>query len=188
MWLLVLAALAAQATVVTEFRAFDGADDVTATTRFRVTAAGRSGTEPIETQATVSLAPAVYDVQAIRAGDGGLVAIKAAERLVVMHYPDEGGRHLEVINFQAGYGALQLKSARGPIAAYEASLFRAGERTTPAARPIAESDYLLFVVPAGRYDIRLQHAQRGGAADTHWLLRVEVPPGRTRLKIVDAAD
>lgn len=177
-----------QAAVVTDFRAFDGAEEVTAATRFRVLPAGRRGAEPIETRGTVSLTPSVYDVQAMRTSDDGLVAIKPVERLVVMHYPDEGGRHLEVINFQSGYGALQLRVGSGGIKGYEVDLFRAGERTTAVARAIPGPDYLLFVVPAGHYDVRLRHAAGGGATDTHWILRIEVPADRTRLKIIDAAD
>jgi hypothetical protein len=176
------------APVQTEFRAFNGAEEVTASTRFRLTPVGsRDGGGVIEvTRPTTALAPAVYDVQALRA-DRGVIAIKRVDGLAVMHYPDEGGRHLEVINFRAGYGALQLRAARGQLRPDDVTLFRTGSRQTSAGRPATGDDYLLFVVPAGQYDVRLQHPDRGGAGDAHWLVGVTVAPDRTRLKLIDAA-
>jgi hypothetical protein len=174
--------------VVTEFRVFNGDEDVTAATRLRVFPAGSRNAPAIETErGEVPLAPGVYDVQAIRTSDSGVRSIKWAERLTILRYPDEGGRHLEVINFQPGFGALQLRASRGALAAAEVTLFPTGDHTEAAGRALGEHDYVLFVARAGRYDVRVQHADHAGAGgDTHWLLAVDVPAGRTRLKLIEA--
>jgi hypothetical protein len=178
---------AREAPVLTEFRAFNGADEVTSSTRFRLTPAGaRAEGDAIEAQRPMTrLQPAVYDLQASRA-ERGVIAIKRAEGLAIVHYPDEGGRHLEVINFRAGYGALQLRATRGQLPSRDLTIFRTGSRQAPAGRPIDGDGYVLFVVPAGQYDIRLQHADHGGAGDAHWLVGVTVATDRTRLRLIDA--
>lgn len=195
-WILVVPVLAASihaqtgptaptAPVATEFRVFNGTEEITASTRVRIVPAGKRDAQAIEAQRPVTwLAPAMYDVQAIRGG--GVASIKWAERLAVVHYPDEGGRHLEVINFQPRYGALQLRAAQGPLAASDVTLFRAGTRTAAPGRVVAGEHYVLFVALAGRYDIRVQHMEPDGGGDTHWILAVDVPPGRTRLKVIGA--
>lgn len=185
MWLLVVVAVAAQAPVLTEFRVFNGTEDVTGTTRLRVVPSGRRDAPAIEPSgSTVSLTPGMYDVQALRGRDPGVVSIQWAERLAVMHYPDEGGRHLEVINFQPGYGALQLRDMARRLEPTGITVFSSGDRTMPVGRPVAGDGYVLFVVPAGRYDVRVQRGD-GTAGDTRWLYAVDVPVGRTRLKLVD---
>lgn len=89
-----------------------------------------------------------------------------------------------MINFQPGFGALQVRAAQGRLDTSEVSLFRAGDRSIATGTPIPGTDYVLFVVPAGRYDARVQHAEHGGGPDTHWLIGVDVPPEGTRLKII----
>lgn len=167
------------------FRVFDGTTEVTASTRLRVTPAGRRDAPAVDARVPItSLPAAMYDVQAIRVDDRGVVAVTWGERLAVMHYPDEGGRHLEVINFQPGFGALQLRATSGRLAPSEVAMFRAGDRAAPVGKPIGGDDYVVFVVPTGRYDIRVRHAEHGGTSDTHWLLGLEVPADRTRLKLI----
>jgi hypothetical protein len=172
-----------------EFRIFDGTEEITAATRLRIMPTGRRDaptTVRESRELAAMLSPGIYDVQALRLRQDAIVAIRWAERLVVMHYPDEGGRHLEVINFTPGFGALQVRAARGPLSAYEVEVFAAGSRGDPAATPVNGGDYKLFVLPAGRYDIRVRHA---GAPETsqeaHWILDIEVPADRTRLKQID---
>ena len=126
----------------------------------------------------------MYDVQALRTRGSGIVSIKWVERLAVVHYPDEGGRHLEVINFQPGYGALELRATGGRLEPAEVAIFMTGDRSMAVARPIAGDGYVLVVARAGRYDVRVQHAAPGAVGDTHWLLAVDVPAGRTRLKLI----
>src|SRR5438094_639297 len=74
----------------------------------------------------VTVPPGFYDAQAIRERDGRVLNIRWAERLVVMAYPDEAGHHLEVINFQNGFGALEVRARDGSVP--DATLFAAGSR------------------------------------------------------------
>jgi hypothetical protein len=134
----------------------------------------------------VSLAPTVYDVQAIRTSDRGVRSIRWAERLAILHYPDEGGRHLEVINFQSGFGALQLRVLRGDLPPDAIAVFQTGNHTAPAGAVLSGEGYVLFVGRAGRYDVRVQRPGAGGTADANWFLGIDVPVGRTRLRIIDA--
>lgn len=177
------------APVTTEFRAFNGRDEVTSATRFRIFPAGsRDEAAAIESQRPLTpLAPGMYDVQVSRA-ERGVIAIKRVERLAIIHYPDEGGRHLEVINFRPGFGALQLRAARGRLEARRLALFTSGTRTIVDARPTAGDGYVLFVLPAGQYDVRLEHTQQSGGGDIHWLVGITVAADRTRLKLIDAGD
>jgi hypothetical protein len=185
--LAILLAQAADAPVTVEFRVFAGGEEITATTRVRVMPTGtreKPTTLPEGKHLQIALTPGIYDVQALRMRPEGIVAIKWAERLVVMRYPDEGGRHLQVINFEQGYGARQRRAATGSIDAFAVDAFPAGDRTTAAGPPLAGEEYRLFVLRAGRYDIRVRHAG-ATTADTHWLLDVEVPADRTRMKRIE---
>ena len=172
-----------------EFRIFSGTEEITASTRLRIMPTGareRPMALPEGPRLVADLAAGIYDVQALRHRQGAIVGIRWAERLVVMYYPDEGGRHLEVINFEPGYGALQLRTANGQLDAYEVAIFPARERSKPAAAPVAGEDYQLFVVPAGRYDVRVRPAGSGSTDEgTRWFLDIEVPSDRTRIKVVD---
>jgi hypothetical protein len=121
-----------------------------------------------------------YDVQAVREEDGRVVAIRWAERLVVMAYPDEGGRHLEVINLQEGFGALQVRD-RGSAGAPDVALYAAGVRDRTAGERLAGDGYALFVVRAGAYDLKVEGARPA------WHTQIEVPADRTRLWFVDSS-
>jgi hypothetical protein len=171
-----------------EFRIFSGAEEITASTRLRIMPTGtrdRPMGLPEGPRLTAELAAGIYDVQALRHRQGAIVGIRWAERLVVMYYPDENGHHLEVINFQPGYGALQLRAAKGKPDAYDVEIFPARDRSKPAASPVMGEDYKLFVVPAGRYDVRVRPAAGASdAEDTRWFLDIEVPSDRTRIKII----
>jgi hypothetical protein len=117
----------------------------------------------------------IYDAQAIREVDGKVANIRWAERLVVMPYPDEGGHHLEVVNFTAGFGALQVRAPK-PGAIADLALYKPGQRGRPAATPVDGPGYVLFVVPAGLYDIQVRSEPKPA-----WYSNVEVPADRTRL-------
>jgi hypothetical protein len=179
--------LVAQAAVLTEFRVFNGTEEVTVSTRLRVVPAGARGASAVDVdRRAVPLPPAVYDVQAIRTSDSGVKSIKWAERLAILYYPDEGGRHLEVINFQSGFGALQLRATRGDLPPEVIAVFETGNHTAPAGAILPGDGYVLFVGRAGRYDVRVQRAGLGGALEASWFLAIDVPAGRTRLRVVDA--
>jgi hypothetical protein len=164
-----------------EIRIFLGPEDVTREARVTLHRAGERG-QPVSQigpgrhSLDIQVPPGTYDAQAVQERDGRVINIRWALRLVVMPYPDEGGRHLEVINFTAGYGALQVRAAEG--AALDLALFGAGERRQPT-RVATAPGYTLFVVPAGQYDVQVRRGSH-----TIWHNGIEVPLDRTRLWVV----
>lgn len=168
--------------LVLEIRTFDGFQDVTRETRITVHRAGDrgqpiglvpGGTEP----ALFHVPPGIYDAQAIQERQGRVVNIRWAERLVVMPYRDEGGHHLQVINLRDDFGALQVRRAAGEVRPTDFTLFRADDRLEPLAPAAASgSRYVLFVVPAGTYDLRVTRT-----TGEDWHTGLEVPRSRTRL-------
>jgi hypothetical protein len=182
--LLVLALTAAPlqtpAPLVLEIRIFDGAVEVSAETRITVHRSGERASPvaqiaPRAGRLDIDIKPGIYDVQALRERDGRVVNIRWAERLVVMPYPDENGRHLEVVNFQNGFGALQVRGA-GPNAVPDVAVYVEGARDKEAAAPLPGAGYVLFVLPAGRYDIQTRTGTQPA-----WHPGVDVPLDRTRL-------
>lgn len=181
-----LAAQPAPATLTLEIRVFLGVEEVTAESRVTIHRAGDRTTAVGQKQGQdgrhlFSVPAGIYDAQVVRERDGRVLNIRWAERLVVMPYPDEGGRHLEVVNFTNGYGALQARATR-PGELPGLAIYAAGERSHPAAAPVANQrgeDYALFVVPTGRYDIQV----KSGVRPT-WHADIEVPLDRTRLWLI----
>lgn len=168
-----------------EFRVFNGTTEVTPFTRIRVRPSGSTQTGRIVEGAdlTVDLPPGIYDAQAVRQDNGQVVNVRWAERLVIMAYPDEGGRHLEVINFTDGYGALELKWPEGEApdpAGVAVTLSQAGDSQPFPTRLMHGLGYLLVVVPAGSYDV---HIMQPGKPDVT-IANLEVPADRTRMKII----
>src|SRR5215207_1748514 len=107
--------LPVQQSITLEVRTFDGTTDVSDVTRVIVHRAAQRD-QPVArisagARPTVTVAPGIYDAQAIREQSGRLINIRWVERLVVLPYPDENGHHVEVINFQNGYGALEIRDA-----------------------------------------------------------------------------
>ncbi len=172
-------------TIRTEFRVFDGTTEVSAETRLRIRPSGSS--EPgriVEGALTVELPPGIYDVQAVRQQAGRVMNVRWAERLVVMAYPDEGGRHLEVINFANEHGALQLRWPEGQApdpAGVAVTVTRAGETRPIPTRVLQGLGYALLVLPAGTYDVRVARASH----DMMVLDDIEVPADRTRMKVIE---
>jgi hypothetical protein len=112
-----------------------------------------------------------------------VISVRWAEKLVVMAYPDEGGRHLEVINFASEHGALQLRwpEGRAPApAAVAVSATLDGANRPAAGRTFHGHGYVLLVLPSGTYEIRITRP----GADTVVLPGVEVPTDRTRMKVI----
>lgn len=182
----IVAAQAPPGMLTVELRVFLAAEEVSGDTRVTLHRAG---------ERTAAIAPApghegrhvfavpagIYDAQAVRERDGRVLNIRWAERLIIMPYPDEGGRHLEVVNFTNGYGALQVKTTQ-PGQLPELAIFSAGERTRAAGAPVPNrhnEDYVLFVLPAARYDVQI----KGGTRPT-WHTDLEVPLDRTRLWLI----
>lgn len=176
----------APATIQLEIRVFDGHEDVTGDTRVAVFRAGERDAplarlEMRDGRKALDVPEGFYDVQAVRERDGRVLTIRWAERLVVMRYPDEGGRHLQVVNLKSGFGALQVrtKGAPAPPPPGELGLFAPGERQKEAVPPVRGEDYVLFVAPAGRYDVRA-----GTPEQPAWHTGIDIPLDRTRLWIV----
>lgn len=170
----------------TEFRIFDRGTEVTAETRLRIRQSGTLETGSILEGPTLSieLPKGIYDVQAIHQKQERVINVKWAERLVIMDYPDEGGRHLEVINFAPGYGALQLRWPEGQApdpAGVAITVSRAGESRPMPTRVLQGLGYALLVLPAGTYDVRVT---RAGNPPTE-LTGIEVPADRTRMKVIE---
>jgi hypothetical protein len=168
-----------------EFRVFDGTSEVTGVTRLRVRLSGSTETGIVVegSDLALDLKPGIYDVQAIRQESGHIVSVRWAEHLVIMAYPDEAGRHLEVINFSNQFGALQLKWSGGQMpdpAGVTVTVSKAGDSHPSAAHPLHGSGYLLLVLPAGTYDVRVARPGRPEVT----LSAMELPPDRTRMRLI----
>jgi hypothetical protein len=122
---------------------------------------------------------ALYDVQAIRERLGQVVGLRWAERLVVMAYPDERGHHLEVINLKTGFGALAVRPPDRAPPDWRAALYASGVRDREAARPLSTTRGVLFVAPAGTYDLLV-----GAPAQPVWIRDLEIPADRTRFTVI----
>jgi len=184
-WTLIAGQPSADAALTLELRVFNGGEEVTIQTRVAIHPAGDRGRPLVLLEAghrtlTAGVPPGIYDVQAIRVKDGRVTAIRWAERLVVMAYPDESGHHLEVVNFQAGYGALEVR--RRDRAFPDIQVYAPGDHTRSVASALPGPASLLFVLPAGPYDVL---AREGGAPV--WHTGVEVPADRTRFWVVPDA-
>jgi hypothetical protein len=184
--LALVTALAAQdpaaSRLTLELRVFAGSDEVTAHTRITVHRAGERGDPLIHSSSAdgrfqLQVPAGIYDVQAIHERDGRVVNIRWANRLVVMPYPDEQGHHLEVVNFKNGFGALQVRGLAD--ARPDVALFDAGKRDKPAAIGLSGPAYVVFVVPAGLYDLRFRVGGR-----VSWQTGIEIPLDRTRLWVI----
>lgn len=171
-----------------ELRVFDGTADVTSESNIKlykkgdrtqvvaITQAGSPGAP-----ATVTVPVGFYDAQAIRERRNQLSDLRWAESLLIQRYPDEYGRHLEMINFKVGYGGLQIRPAPADAAAakgWSAVAYRAGDTTKEAGKAVGAGDDLLLALPGGRYDVKLTMPDKS----TPWIRDIEVPSDRTRLK------
>jgi hypothetical protein len=168
-----------------QVRIFDGAEDVTRDTRVRLYPAGDratpirmtlSGDQAFEADVPVGL----YDVQAIREKAGAVAGVRWVERLLVQKYPDEFGRHLQVVNLKNGFGALQIRpdgDAAHP-AGWSAVATPPGTPDTEVGRARALGGDLLLVIPSGTYDIKVMVP----TAPPVWLNGLDIPDARTRLK------
>ena len=177
------ASLQAPPTLVLEIRIFDGATEVSAETRITVHRAGDRTSPLAQMTPTAGLLnlevpPGIYDVQAIRERNGRVLNIRWAERLVVMPYPDEQGRHLEVVNFKNGFGALQVRTG-GSDTVPDIGVYPEGTREKEAAVRLQGAGYALFILPAGRYDVQVRTGSRPA-----WHTGIDVPLDRTRLWLV----
>ena len=164
-----------------ELRVFDGSEDVTAEANVTVYDAGQRdkamATFTPGQKLTLMVPAGFYDAQAMRVRDGRLMNVTWRERLVVMAYPDEAGRHLEIVNFKSGFGALQVRPAQG-MGVPDVALYAAGARDKEVLPPVAGDGYALFVVPGGKYDLLVRGAK------AMWHQGIEIPAEGTRMWVV----
>jgi hypothetical protein len=163
-----------------EVRVFDGAQEVSGETHLTIYRAGERNeavaqVAPRGNRLAADVPPGIYDLQAVQERGGRVLNIRWAERLVVMRYPDEAGRHLEVVNFKPGHGALEIR-ARQPNIVPDVALYPPGVRDKEVPTKIVGPGYALFVVPSGKYDILVRTDGR-----STWHADVDVPLDRTRL-------
>jgi hypothetical protein len=168
-----------------QLRVFDGLTEVTRDTRVRLFPAGRRSS-PIrltlgadrayEAEVPVGL----YDVQAVRSRSGSIAGVRWVERMLVQQYPDEYGRHLQVVNLRDGFGALQIRPDNGRVSppGWSAIATPPGVPATESAKARALGPDLLLVVPAGTYDIKVMLPSEEPA----WITGLDIPDQRTRLK------
>lgn len=172
-----------------QLRVFDGVTEVTRDTRVLLFPAGRRGT-PIRLTLGADRAyeadvpVGLYDVQAIRAKTAGadaIAGVKWVERMLVQKYPDEYGRHLQVVHLREGFGALQIRPEGTTTvpAGWSAVATPPGVPATEVAKARALGPDLLFVVPAGTYDVKVMLPSN---AEPTWITGIDIPDARTRLK------
>ncbi len=144
-----------------DLRVFDGLDEVTDATVITVYDAGSRTTPRVvpagpEGERRIALPAGQYDLQLLHQDDGRVLAVRWTSLRLLVAYPGEHGRHLEVLNLRPGHGALQVRRAGATpetgVVGWSATL-RHGGRDTAAATAVPGDGYLLFVAPPGRYDL-----------------------------------
>ena len=169
-------------------RVFDGDEEVTAHCGIAVYSADSRAAPLVPdlrpgTGHHVEVDPGLYDLQITRRGPDDTVQIEWAEHLSVLRYPDEGGRHVEIINLQPAFGALLV---RPPVAWLETDrdwrvrAFLQGGVGRAGFEPAGDTDHQLFILPAGRYDL----VAALGSTEIR-VTDIEVPARRTRLKLLE---
>ena len=112
------------------------------------------------------------------------MTVEWATHLSVLRYPDEGGRHIEILNMQPGFGALLVQPPPTWLETdrdWRVSAFLHGGAGRAGFEPTGDNtDQKLFILPAGRYDL----IARLGATELP-VIDIEVPAQRTRLRLLD---
>ncbi len=171
--------------VLLVIRIFDDPVEVTSKTQVKVYPTGTRDDSllvnfAVDSGHLVYVTPGIYDVQAIQQHENEIVNIRWAEHPIVLRYPDKPLDHLEVINFQPGFGALQLLSVPGSPSvqdSWQFTLFSTSAELQEPISPVISDRYDLFVLPAGNCDL----LARASSAPI-WVTDIEVPPDNTRLK------
>jgi hypothetical protein len=170
-----------------QLRVFEGGEDITPDAKLQLYPRGqRTGDIPMTLgpdQAFEAEVPTgFYDVQIVKERRGGQVgALRWIENILVQRYPDEAGRHLQVLNLNPQFGALQIRPATSDVASargWSAVAVAPGDAAREVAKARSIGDDLLMVLPAGRYDIKVNLSDR----TTTWIRDIDIPVERTRLK------
>jgi len=154
-----------------DVRVFRGATEVTRETTVTVYPAGaRVNGRPAPLVAggerRLPLTAGQYDVQLVQHRDGKVSGIAWATLRLLVDYPGEAGRHLEVLNFDKGWGALQIRDAAAPVSGsgqWSARLLRMDG--TEVALGVPGDGYQVLVAPAGAYKVAI--ARPGAPPRTH---------------------
>lgn len=167
LWLLTLTlGVQSAAPLALDVRVFRGAVEVTRETKVTVFTAGHrtNGREAplISTgERQLPLEAGQYDLQLVQHQDGKVDGVAWTTLRLLVGYPGENGRHLEILNFDKAWGAVQLReygaNASGPPA-WTARLLR--KDGTEVARSVAGDGYQVLVAPAGVYDIAISRPRR----------------------------
>ena len=165
LFLLWLAAspLATQSTspLALDIRVFRGASEVTQATQVTVyptgnRANGRPAPQVGSGERQLYLSPGRYDLQLVQHDEGKVVGLAWTTLRLLVDYPGEHQRHLEVINFDKNWGALQIRPAgpltTGPLT-WSARLVRPDG--SEASRGVEGDGYQVLVAPAGTYTVEI---------------------------------
>ena len=170
-----------------QLRVYDGLTEVTRDTKVNLYPAGRRSapirlTVGADRAYEADVPVGLYDVQAIRSktSPDSIAGVRWVERMLVQKYPDEYGRHLQVVHLREGFGALQIRpEGTTPVpAGWSAVATKPGTPATEVAKARALGPDLLFVLPAGTYDVKV--SLPGGEPAV--ISGIGLPDGRTRLK------
>ncbi len=145
-----------------DVRVFRGPVEVTRDTHVNVFPAGtrtNGQAAPLSSsgERQLSLAAGQYDLQLVQHDEGKVSGIAWTTLRLLVDYPGEHGRHLEVLNFDKTFGALQIRAAvpATPGApAWTARLVR--KDGSEVARGVSGDGYQLLVAPAGTYDVVIE--------------------------------
>jgi hypothetical protein len=185
LWLAVVAGGLMQAATPLSLhvRVFRGHAEVTRDTAVTVYPAGariNGQVAPIVAggERRLPLAAGQYDLQLVQHDDGKVSRIAWTTLRLLVDYPGEAGHHLEVLNFEKDWGALEVRAGgphqSGPVA-WRARL--QGKDGTDVASGEAGDGYQIVVAPAGTYDLVIE----GGAGPVR-IENVEVKANLTYVR------
>ena len=137
-----------------------------------------------------NLAHQLYDVEGIIRWGGllMLVVIIFAETGLMVGFFLPGDSLLVTAGVFSAAGHLELWTLLAAVTAAAIVGDQVGYWIGYRAGPLLfrREDSLLFILPARRYDIRVRPAgAQDDPNDTRWMLDIEVPSDRTRLKLIE---
>lgn len=165
-------------------RVFRGQTEVTRNTTVTAFPAGQrtNGRQLAQTaesrERQLPLAAGQYDLQLVQHEDGKVSGIAWTTLRLLVEYPGEAGHHLEVLNFEKDWGALEVRPG-GPhqsgAVSWRARLVR--KDGTDVSKGVDGDGYQLVVAPAGTYDLVIE----GGPTPTR-VENVEVKANLTYVR------
>ena len=165
LWLTVVTGVLLQAAppLSLHVRVFRGQAEVTRDTTVTVFPAGQrtNGRQLAQTpesrERQLPLAAGQYDLQFVQHEDGKVSRIAWTTLRLLVEYPGEAGHHLEVLNFEKDWGALEVRPSgphqSGPVTWRARLLSKDG---TDVSKGADGEGYQLVVAPAGTYDLVIE--------------------------------